>query len=169
MKMPCTVPILGFEYRAHQSILTLSCFCSNLQPCTNVIYWYLGHISPGVAWFWPELGVDLEGNFVIGLKHHALFPSHALQSLLVSKVKFRMLLQQSAIMRTCDFGQIVPNIVRVLNFWGSAWVYGVLGWKIHVWFPSQYLQTPLMHQLRLWSASAAVCNHAYMRFGPNQP
>ena len=83
---------------------------------------------------------------------------------------FGMLLQLSATMRTCYFGQNSPGIC---HFWPnlgvSITVNGVFGWKNHGRFPSQALQTFLMNQFWLWTASAAVCKHPHMWFGPNQP
>ena len=73
-------------------------------------------------------------------------------------------------MHTCDLGQSSHQIVHFwLNFGVGLALNGVFGWKCHVWFPPQALQTLLMNWFWLWNTSAAIYNHLHMSFGPNQP
>ena len=86
-KNPCII-VKKSMYNSHPrlykscswTILTLECFCSNLQPFAHVIW----AESPLELLFLAKIWVNLAENVEVGLKFHVWFPSQLSWPLLVN-------------------------------------------------------------------------------------
>ena len=175
MKNPCTIPIPGFINLSHERILTLECFCSNLQPFAHVIWAKsaLELLNFGLNWgsAWQKM---------LWLAWNAMCDFHPIchDPCLWTKFDFEMLLQLSPTMCTCYLGLSSPGIG---HFWPnlgvSLAVNGVFGWKTcRIPIPCfvVFSYEPIL-TLKCFCSSLQPCIHAIwaksamelLVFGPN--
>ena len=105
------IPITGFINLAHEPILTLDCFCSNLQPYAHVIWaksaLELLVLCPHWGSVWQKMSWLVE---------NAMYNSDPSchDPCLWANFDFGMLLQLSTTICTCYLGQ---NHLRIGHFW----------------------------------------------------
>ena len=126
MEKPCTIPIPGFINLAHKPILSVECFCSNLQPFAHVI-WAKSALELIVfGQSWAHLGSKCCG----WLKMPCVIPTPVVMILACEPILTLELLQISGTTCTYNLGQSSPGIG---HFWPnlgvSLAVNGVFRWK----------------------------------------
>ena len=124
----CTIPIWSSVDLSYEPILTVECFCSNLQPCVHLI-WVKSALELlvfGQHWgsAWQKM-LWLTWNYMYN-SHFRLY-----NQCLWTHLDFGMLLQPSTIMHTCNLGQSSPQNI---HFWPNLRVglalCGVFRWKV---------------------------------------
>ena len=129
----------------------------------------LGQSSHQIVRFWPNFGVGL-----------ALYCVFEWKTCTIPIPGFINLAHEPFLTLECfcsNFNHLHmafgPNQPWSCSFWPKLGVSLaenlVVDLKFHVRFPSQSSWSLLVNQFWLWNASAAVCNHVYVLFGPELP
>ena len=130
----------------------------------------LGQISHGAACFWPKTGGQIGQKCCGWLKFPCRIP---IPGCIILLCELNLTLECfCSSLQSCLYviwARVAPKLFILPKFGGRLGISSVIGWKIHVRFPSQSSKTLIMKQFWDWVVSAAIYNHLHTSFWPNEP